>query len=74
MQLYELGAIDASGDITSLGQDMSILPLEPRVSRMLSAAASPTLHCEKEIAAVAGVLSAEEFWHTLNPRTTSPGK
>ena len=35
------------GDVTPLGQDMSSLPLEPRISRMLLAAASPNLHCEK---------------------------
>ena len=64
--------ITSTGNITPLGQDMSTLPLEPRVSRMLLAAANPYLHCEKEIAAVAGVLSAEDIWHSPNPRTASP--
>ncbi|HWL60577.1 MAG TPA: ATP-dependent RNA helicase HrpA [Microbacteriaceae bacterium] len=36
--LAELGAIDASGSVTRLGRELSRLPLDPRLGRMLLAA------------------------------------
>ena len=35
--LYLFGALDADGEITSIGRDMALFPLEPALSRMLLA-------------------------------------
>jgi ATP-dependent RNA helicase DHX8/PRP22 len=60
--LHMLGALDAAGAVTALGRAMAALPLDPHASRMLLAAAETG--CANAAAAVAGVLSSENIWHT----------
>jgi len=56
--LQELGAVDARRQITELGLQLSKLPLDPRVGRMILAAKREG--CLKEILIIASVLSIQD--------------
>ena len=44
--LRSLGAVDSEGRITATGKKLSELPCHPRISRMLTEAANPSLACD----------------------------
>ncbi|MGN6605502.1 MAG: ATP-dependent RNA helicase HrpA, partial [Jatrophihabitans sp.] len=53
--LQELGAFDASGRITELGQRLAQLPVDPRVGRMILQAERE--HCVREVLVIAAALT-----------------
>ncbi len=56
--LEELGAVDSNKQITRLGKQLAALPLDPRISRMLLAAAQGNaLH---EVSVIAAALSVQD--------------
>jgi ATP-dependent helicase HrpA len=65
-QLHELGALDASQQLTPLGRQMARLPLDPRIGRMLLAAS--TLNCVSEVLILAAFLAVQD------PRERPPEK
>jgi ATP-dependent helicase HrpA len=56
--LMELGALDRHGALTPLGRAMSRLPVDPRIARIVLAAAD--LGCLAEALVVAGALSTQD--------------
>jgi ATP-dependent helicase HrpA len=56
--LHELDAVDERGAITPMGQQLSRLPLDPRVARMLLAARSNG--CLDEVLIIASALSVQD--------------
>ncbi|CAG8483771.1 2738_t:CDS:2 [Paraglomus brasilianum] len=62
-QLFLLEAIDASGRLTSLGDLMTIFPLNPFLSRVLISSAKE-FNCSREIVIIVSMLSAEEVFHS----------
>ena len=56
--LEELAAIDAKGDLTPLGRQLARLPVDPRIGRMLIAAAG--LGCLPEVLIIAAALSVQD--------------
>jgi ATP-dependent RNA helicase DHX8/PRP22 len=59
-ELYFLGALDADGVLTVLGQQMCRFPLEPSYSKALISAL--LMRCEEEMVTVVSLLSAENVW------------
>jgi ATP-dependent helicase HrpA len=57
-QLQELGAMDERGRITQLGQRIASLPCDPKLGRMLLAAAK--LHCLSEMLIVTAFLTVQD--------------
>ncbi|MEO8020073.1 MAG: ATP-dependent RNA helicase HrpA, partial [Pseudomonadota bacterium] len=56
--LRELGALSEEGQLTDTGRKLAKLPLDPRLGRMLLAAASE--HCLEEVAIIAAALSVPD--------------
>ncbi len=56
--LEELAALDDSGNLTALGRQLGRLPVDPRVARMLLAAAEH--HCLREVLLIAAALSVQD--------------
>jgi ATP-dependent helicase HrpA len=56
--LQELGALDDKGGLTELGRSLSKLPLDPKIGRMVLAAAKEG--CLKEVLVVASALSIQD--------------
>src|SRR6185369_4094410 len=56
--LQELGALDDNNGLTTIGQALARLPLDPRIGRMLVAARD--LGCLKEVMVIAAGLSAQD--------------
>ncbi len=56
--LEELAAIDADGQLTPLGRQLARLPVDPRIGRMLWAAAHG--HCLREVLIIASALSVQD--------------
>ncbi len=56
--LEELAAIDETGDLTPLGRQLARLPVDPRIGRMLLAAAEH--RCLAEILVIAAALSVQD--------------
>ena len=56
--LEELAAIDAKGEPTALGLKLARLPVDPRIGRMLLAAADH--HCLAEVLVIAAALSIQD--------------
>jgi len=58
--LFLIGALDADGKLTPLGERISQLPLEPQYGRVLVAAAE--LGCVSEALTLVSMLSSEGVW------------
>ncbi|SDX99704.1 ATP-dependent helicase HrpA [Allochromatium warmingii] len=56
--LEELGALDDRGELTTLGRQLARLPVDPRIGRMLLAAAEN--HCLAEVLIIAAALSVQD--------------
>ncbi|MBL8815773.1 MAG: ATP-dependent RNA helicase HrpA [Planctomyces sp.] len=56
--LEELGALDADGRLTQIGKQMSRLPVDPRISRMILAAIDE--HAVPEVLAIASALEIQD--------------
>ncbi|TXI32511.1 MAG: ATP-dependent RNA helicase HrpA, partial [Niabella sp.] len=56
--LQELGALDSSQQLTEIGRQLSRLPLDPRVGRLLIAAHEH--HCLREVMVIASALSIQD--------------
>ncbi|MBX3359634.1 MAG: ATP-dependent RNA helicase HrpA [Phycisphaeraceae bacterium] len=56
--LFELGAIDDAGELTGLGRELSRLPIDPRIGRMILAAREE--HCLTEVLVIAAALSVQD--------------
>ncbi len=56
--LQELGAVDDSNELTSMGRKLAKLPLDPRVGRMILAAVDNT--CLTEMLIIASALSVQD--------------
>ncbi|MGA7978892.1 MAG: ATP-dependent RNA helicase HrpA [Chromatiaceae bacterium] len=56
--LEELAALDGEGELTPLGRQLARLPVDPRVGRMLFAAAEH--HCLREVLVIAAALSVQD--------------
>lgn len=63
-QLNYLGALDDEGDMTTLGHQMSELPLEPQQAKMLLA--SPDYKCSNEMLTIVAMLSVPNVF--LRPK------
>ncbi|KTW26460.1 hypothetical protein T552_02939 [Pneumocystis carinii B80] len=60
-QLYSLSALDEKGEITKLGYDMSLIPLNPQLARVLIAAAND-YDCLSCIIDIIACLSTENLF------------
>jgi ATP-dependent RNA helicase HrpA len=56
--LVELGALDAKGELTEIGRQLSRLPVDPRIGRMILAAADEC--CLPEVLVIAAALSVQD--------------
>lgn len=56
--LAELNAVDENGLLTKVGRDLSRLPLDPRIGRMVLAAHEQ--HCLAEVLVIASALSVQD--------------
>ncbi|KAL6950819.1 hypothetical protein ACO0QE_000101 [Hanseniaspora vineae] len=59
LELYNLQAVDNTGDLTSLGFKMSRVPIPPNLSKMLILSKQATFDCFDEILIIVGMLSIE---------------
>ena len=57
--LADLGAVDATGQLTSIGRRMSVFPAHPRYARMLLAAGE--LDCVYEVCRIAGLAQGRDI-------------
>jgi ATP-dependent helicase HrpA len=56
--LEELSAVDKQKNLTNIGKQLAILPIDPRIGRMILAAKE--LHCLNEILIIASALSIQD--------------
>ena len=56
--LFELGAIDDGGELTDIGRRLARLPVDPRIGRMILAAAEEG--CLPEVLVIAAVLEVQD--------------
>ncbi|KAL8681941.1 MAG: hypothetical protein Q9186_001949 [Xanthomendoza sp. 1 TL-2023] len=66
MQLFQLKALNESGEISEIGQEMARLPLTVPLARALLAAAEPGLECVSEVIDIISALSVENIFLALN--------
>ena len=65
--LHYLGAIDDEGDMTDIGYQMSELPLDPQLAKLLLV--SPDYGCSSELASIIACLSVPQIF--LRPRESA---
>ncbi len=65
--LNYLGALDDEGDLTDLGRQMTELPLDPQLSKMLIF--SPDYNCSEEIVSIVAAMSVPQIF--LRPRESA---
>eukprot|EP00826_Nyctotherus_ovalis_P030918 TRINITY_DN2468_c0_g1_i6.p1 TRINITY_DN2468_c0_g1~~TRINITY_DN2468_c0_g1_i6.p1 ORF type:complete len:473 (-),score=119.98 TRINITY_DN2468_c0_g1_i6:93-1466(-) len=65
-QLYLIRALDKNGELTSLGRELSKLPLEPSYARTL--VASSFFGCQDEVSTIVSILSSEHIWQNVRVR------
>ena len=56
--LQELGAVDEARELTAIGRQLSLLPVDPRIGRMLLAARE--FDCLREVTVIAAALSSQD--------------
>ena len=56
--LFELGAIEDTGELTDIGRKLSSLPVDPRIGRMILAA--DTENCVSDILIIAAALESQD--------------
>ena len=56
--LHELGAVDEAQTLTEVGRQLSLLPVDPRIGRMLLAARQ--FDCLREVTLIAAALSSQD--------------
>ncbi|KAL8809190.1 MAG: hypothetical protein Q9223_003138 [Gallowayella weberi] len=66
MQLFQLKALNESGEISEVGLKMARLPLTVPLARVLLAAAEPGLECVPEVIDIISALSVENIFLALN--------
>jgi ATP-dependent RNA helicase DHR2 len=72
IHLLQLSALDSStGQITSLGREMSVLPLPASLARVLLASTDPAYDCVEEIIDIVSALSVENIFLNIHNRSTS---
>ncbi|KAJ6248878.1 pre-mRNA-splicing factor atp-dependent RNA helicase prp16 [Anaeramoeba flamelloides] len=65
-QLWVLGALDNSGELTKLGKKMVEFPLDPALSKMLII--SEPLHCSAEVLIIVSMLSVPTIFYRPKDR------
>ncbi|KAI9803860.1 MAG: hypothetical protein M1825_001740 [Sarcosagium campestre] len=65
MQLFTLGALSQTGEISELGRDMSKLPLTPALSRVLFAATDLNRDCLAEVIDIISALTVENVFRNV---------
>ncbi|KAI9008391.1 P-loop containing nucleoside triphosphate hydrolase protein [Gaertneriomyces semiglobifer] len=65
-QLWILGALDNTGELTSLGRKMVEFPLDPSLSKMLLTAEG--LHCTEEVLTIVSMLSVPTVFYRPKER------
>ena len=65
LQLYQLGALTSTGDVSDIGRQMAKLPLTVSLGRVLIAAAEPELDCVSEVIDTISCLSVENIFLNL---------
>ncbi|KAI9197306.1 pre-mRNA-splicing factor ATP-dependent RNA helicase PRP16-like protein [Polychytrium aggregatum] len=65
-QLWVLGALDNTGELTSVGSKMVSFPLEPSLAKMLIA--SEDLHCSEEVLTIVSMLSVPTVFYRPKER------
>ena len=65
LQLYQLGALTDSGEISPIGHQMAKLPLNVSLGRVLIAAAEPDFDCVPEAIDIISCLSVENIFLNL---------
>ncbi|OCT53505.1 putative ATP-dependent RNA helicase prh1 [Cladophialophora carrionii] len=72
IHLLQVSALDSStGQITSLGREMSVLPLHASLARVLLASTDPEYACVKEIVDIVSALSVENIFLNIHHHATS---
>lgn len=66
LQLFQLGALDESGDVNEIGLRMAKLPLSAPLGRVLLAAADAELDCLSEVVDIISCLSVENVFLNLS--------
>lgn len=70
--LFSLGALDAACQITSAGQQMAEMPVEPRLAKALLA--SVTLGCSEETLSIAAMCSVDYPFISMRARANEEAK
>jgi ATP-dependent RNA helicase DHR2 len=71
MHLLQLGALDRkTGAITSLGREMSLLPLPSHLARILLSSSLPQYNCVDEIIDIVSALSVENIFLNIHHEHT----
>ena len=70
MQLFQLGALTESGDISDTGLQIARLPLSVALGRVLLAAATPEADCLLEVIDIISCLSVENVFLNLTSEET----
>ncbi|OLL25393.1 putative ATP-dependent RNA helicase prh1 [Neolecta irregularis DAH-3] len=70
--LFALGALDQAGEITTLGKEMSVLPLAPALSRTLLAAREA--NCVSQVIDIVACLSSEAIFVTPQGKRDEVGE
>ncbi|EXJ72653.1 uncharacterized protein A1O5_03799 [Cladophialophora psammophila CBS 110553] len=72
VHLLQLSALDnSSGQITSLGLEMSRLPLPASLARVLLASAEPAYDCVEQVVDIVSALSVENIFLNIHNRPSS---
>ncbi len=72
LTLHELGAVDEEDELTAIGRDLSKLPVDPRVGRMILAADYEG--CLHEVLIIAAALSVQDPARATDRKTSRCGR
>lgn len=66
--LWAMGALDNSGNLTEMGAKLTLFPMEPNLAKLILLSCDPKFHCSHEIISIVAMLSVPNVFYRPKER------
>lgn len=67
-ELWSMGALNNFGELTALGENMNLFPMEPSLAKLIWLLVDPKFHCLEEIIIIVSMLSVPSCYYRPKER------
>lgn len=66
--LWAMGALDNAGNLTEMGAQLTLFPMEPNLAKLILLSCDPKFHCSLEIISIVAMLSVPNVFYRPKER------